>query len=237
MPLQLQRVRVAFGAIQAVREVSLEVEPGRIVAVIGPNGAGKTTLITAVIGLTPHAGRVVADGQGLELAPAHRRSQAGLGYVPAGKGVFSTLTVREHVRVAAGAAFEDAWRQLVDWFPVLDTKQGALGSELSGGQQQIVSIARAMATGPKYLLMDEPSMGLSPIAIRQLAEAITTLRGNGVGILLTEQNAGLALSLSDACHVMVRGEVRLSGLPAELRNRPEVEALYLGRTVDVAEQP
>jgi branched-chain amino acid transport system ATP-binding protein len=234
MSLAFRKLRVAYGPVVAIEGLDLEVDEGQVVAIIGPNGAGKTSMLAAAIGLIPHAGAVVLDGKDLSRLRSFDRSRAGLGYVPSGKGVFGTLTVRDNVRVAAGKDFDAAWKRLTGWFPILETKALSLGSELSGGQQQIVSIARAMATSPRYLLLDEPSIGLSPIAVEHLAEVVRVLQRQKVSILLSEQNAGLAMTLSDRCVLLVRGEVRMSGTPDELRDKPEVEALYLGRSVEEA---
>jgi branched-chain amino acid transport system ATP-binding protein len=232
--VKINRLEVAYGPIVAVRRFDAEIKPGQVVAVIGPNGAGKSSLLAAIGGQVPHGGTVELAGARLDGMPSHRRARAGLGFVPSGRGVFPSITVRDHVRIAAGARDAEMWERLVGWFPILGDKQKALGSNLSGGQQQIVSIARAMAADPRFLLMDEPSIGLSPVATDQLAAAVRTLAEQNVGVLLTEQNAGLALKLSDFCLLMVRGETRLSGSPAELRDRPEIEALYLGRSVENA---
>lgn len=235
MTLKIDRLKVAHGPIVAVSAFSAVVEPGQVMAVIGPNGAGKSSLLAAIGGQLPHGGSVELAGTRLDGLPSHKRARAGIGFVPSGRGVFPSITVRDHVRMSAGARDKEMWARLTEWFPILADKQEALGANLSGGQQQIVSIARAMAADPKFLLMDEPSIGLSPIATDQLAVAVRTLAGQNVGILLTEQNAGLALKLSDYCLLMVRGETMLSGRPEELRDRPEIEALYLGRAVETAE--
>lgn len=230
MPLSLRDLSVAYGPIVAVSDVSLDVDAGRVVAVIGPNGAGKTSLLASVMGLAPGSGSVKLDDDELIGRATHQRSRAGLAYVPSVKGVFTSLTVRETIMAAAGRGFGAAWRDICGWFPFIEQKADALGSDLSGGQQQIVSIARAMATRPRYILMDEPSIGLSPIAVGQLVEAIRVLQQTGVGVLLSEQNAVLALSVSDHIALMVRGEIRLSGTPEELRGRDDIEGLYLGRS-------
>lgn len=229
MSLSLRNLSVAYGPIVAVAGASLDVEPGRVVAVIGPNGAGKTSLLASVMGLAPGAGSVQLDSSELIGRATHLRSRAGLSYVPSAKGVFTSLSVRETIMAAAGADFDAVWRDICGWFPIIEQKQAALGSDLSGGQQQIVSIARAMATRPRYILMDEPSIGLSPIAVGQLVEAVRVLQQTGVGVLLSEQNAVLALSVSDHIALMVRGEIRLTGTPDELRGRDDIEGLYLGR--------
>lgn len=231
MALTLQAVSVRYGPIVAAHGIDIEVPPGEVVSVIGPNGAGKTSLLRGVMGLVPHGGVVAIDGEVISKLPAHRRARRGLGFVPDGEGVFRGLTVHEHIRVAAGRKHEQVWSDLINAFPLLETKQDARGQELSGGQQRILSIARALATSPRYIVLDEPSMGLSPIAIQGVVDSIQALSSHGVGILLSEQNAALALRISQVCHVLVRGEIRLTGTPDELRHRTEIEALYLGRAL------
>lgn len=234
MTLRIDRLKVAYGPIVAVNDFTATIEPGQVVAVIGPNGAGKSSLLAAVGGQVAHSGSVELSGARLDGLASHSRARAGLGFVPSGRGVFPSISVRDHVRIAAGANDARMWERLVAMFPILGDKQQALGANLSGGQQQIVSIARAMAADPKFLLMDEPSIGLSPIATDQLGEAVRALARENVGILLTEQNAGLALKLSDYCILIVRGDTYLAGRPEELRHRPEIEALYLGRAVEAS---
>jgi branched-chain amino acid transport system ATP-binding protein len=231
MSLKINQLSVSHGLIVAVRDFSAVVEPGVVTAVIGPNGAGKTSLLSAIAGHVKHGGTIELDGTDIAKMPSHRRSRAGIGLVPSERGVFPTLSVRDHIRIAAGKRDKEVWEEIRKRFPIVGEKAASRGSDLSGGQQQLVSVARAMATSPAYILLDEPSIGLSPIAIGLLSDAIRSLAAHGVGVLLTEQNAGLALSVSDRCILMVRGDVRLAGTPVELQNRSEVEALYLGRSV------
>lgn len=228
MTLALTDIRVAYGRIQAVHGISLEVQPGQVVAVIGPNGAGKSSLVRACMGLESHRGAVHVDDTDVSRLAAHKRSKAGLSYVPDGKGVFPLLSVRDQLRVGAGRDLDQVLPELFETFPLLADKRAALGQHLSGGQQQLVSIARALSTRPKYILMDEPSIGLSPIAVKEVVAAIESLGGSGLGVLVAEQNVRLAMDASDYCHVMVRGEIVRSGTPASLLNDPEVEALYMG---------
>jgi branched-chain amino acid transport system ATP-binding protein len=230
MALEVSDFGVAYGPVRAVTGARVEVPERSVIAVIGPNGAGKTSLLRAVMGQVKASGRVAVDGTDISRRSVHARCRLGLGFVPDGRGVFPGLTVREHIRVAAGAHAEERWSTLIQTFPVLEEKQAALGSQLSGGQQQILSIARALASQPRYVLLDEPSMGLSPIAIRQVVDAIARLSAYGVGVLLAEQNVGLALKVSARCHVMVRGEIQLSGTPEEISANRNLEALYLART-------
>lgn len=228
MTLSVTDLRVSYGAIAAVHGVSLEVQPGQVVAVVGPNGAGKSSLISACMGLVDHGGTVHVDGTDVSNMAAHKRSRAGLSFVPDGQGVFPLLSVRDQLRVGAGRELEDVQAELFETFPLLAEKRAALGQQLSGGQQQLVSIARALSTRPKFILMDEPSIGLSPIAVKGVVSAIEALGGAGLGVLVAEQNVRLALDASDYCHVMVRGEIVRSGTPESLLNDPEVEALYMG---------
>jgi branched-chain amino acid transport system ATP-binding protein len=231
MSLALRDVGVSYGPVSAVRGVSLVVKAGEIAAVIGPNGAGKTSLLTAVMGLIPHTGDIVLDDASLGRAPAYRRARAGIGFVAGGQAVFRTLTVKDNVHVGARADFAKVWPELCDWFPLLRTHGDALGSALSGGQQQIVGIARAMAARPRFLLLDEPSIGLSPIAVGQVVDALRRLQKQGIGVLLSEQNAAMAMQVSDHCALLVRGEKHLDGSPKELEGNAEVRALYLGQTL------
>ena len=228
MSLTITDLKVSYGPISAVHGISLEVEPGQVVAVIGPNGAGKSSLVRACMGLAPHVGTVRVDDTDVSTMAAHRRSRAGLSYVPDGKGVFPLLSVRDQLRVGAGRTIDEVQRELFETFPLLADKREALGQQLSGGQQQLVSIARALSTRPRYILMDEPSIGLSPIAVKGVVSAIEALGGTGLGVLVAEQNVRLAMDASDYCHVMVRGEIVRSGTPDALLNDPEVEGLYMG---------
>lgn len=232
MSLALRDIGVRFGPVAAVQGVSLDVPEGKIVSVIGPNGAGKTSLLNAVMGLTPHSGEIAIAGRALGRAPAHKRARAGIGYVVGGQSVFRTMSIKDNVRLGADTAeFPRIWDQLCGWFPLLAQRHASLGAALSGGQQQIVGIARAMAARPKFLLMDEPSMGLSPIAIGQVVEALEHLTAQGIGVLLAEQNAALAMRVSSYCSLLVRGEKRLEGEPRDIEGRAEVRALYLGETL------
>lgn len=228
MTLSIRDLRVSYGPILAVDGIALDVEPGQVVAVIGPNGAGKSSFVRACMGLIQHAGSVHVDGADVSGLAAHKRSASGLSYVPDGKGVFPLLSVRDQLRVGAGRRLGEVEANLFATFPLLGEKSEALGQHLSGGQQQLVSIARALSTSPKYILMDEPSIGLSPIAIKGVVSAIETLGESGLGVLVAEQNVRLAMDASDYCHVMVRGEVVRSGTPETLLGDPQVEALYMG---------
>lgn len=231
MSLKVRDLRVAYGAAVAVHGISLTVEPHTVVSVIGPNGAGKSSFLSGVMGVVPSAGGVEVDGFPFQSLSSSARSRSGLSYVPDGPGIFPDLTVKEHIRVAGGRCWKKRWVELVERFPLLEEKQDSPARDLSGGQKQTVSIARALASDPSYILLDEPSMGLSPIAIIGVIAAIEELSSGGVGVLLVEQNSSLALGVSDEVHVVVRGSVVASGTPQELRAK-NLAALYLGQPAD-----
>lgn len=229
MSLHISDLGVSYGASVAVHEMSLTVEPNQVVSVIGPNGAGKSSLLRGVMGLGPSTGGIELDGVPIQAMSTPARCRAGLSFVPDGPGVFFEMTVKEHIRVAGGRDWKARWESLVERFPLLAEKQHTAAGDLSGGQKQTVSIARALASEPRYILLDEPSMGLSPIAIRGVIDAISELSTTGVGVLIVEQNSSLALSVSDEVHVVVRGSLVHSGTPASLRAAGNLAELYLGR--------
>jgi len=227
MALEIGNLTVQYGPIQAVRGVSLTVERGQIVSVIGPNGAGKTSLMSAIVGLVAHGGEVIVDGARSTRVASHVRARAGISFVPDGRGVFPELTVREQVILGAKKRGEHIFHELAESFPLLRQIANKPGGVLSGGQKQLVSMARAIAARPHYLLMDEPSIGLSPAAIRGVIEVVRRLGDLGIGVLMTEQNVKIAMTESSQVHVMVRGRIEVSGAPTELQDQL-VEGLYLG---------
>ena len=229
MSLTISGLGVKYGAITALEPLDLEVPTGGIVGVLGPNGAGKSSLIRALVGLVRSSGTVVLDGTDITRRTTGQRARLGIGYVPDSMGAFADLTVRENIQVAAGSEWKATWERLADAFPLLAAKADTHASSLSGGQRQTLSIARALATGPKYVLLDEPSMGLSPVAIKEVIIAIERLSSFGLGVIIAEQNVNLALDVSSVCHVLQRGRIALTGEPHELRSAPEIKRLYLGR--------
>jgi branched-chain amino acid transport system ATP-binding protein len=232
--LEVKDLRVAYGHVEAVRGVSLSVEEGRIVTLIGPNGAGKTSLLSALAGLVrPAAGTVRLGGQDITGVPAHAAVAAGLSLVPEGRAVLGRMSIEENLRLAGelrrsraevGAAIEEQYRR----FPILGERRRAPAGTLSGGQQQMLAFARALVAKPRVLLLDEPSMGLSPLLVRQVFELVQAIHRDGATILLVEQNARLALAISDRAYVLERGCVVLEGASAELAQDPRVRAAYLG---------
>ncbi len=221
--LTIENLGVRYGGIEALHDVSIKVKQGESVLLIGSNGAGKSSLINSVIGLVPTAsGRIVFDGKDLAGTSCPARARLGIGYSPEGRRVFSSLTVTENVmsgtvgiRIAKAKANLE-WIQTI--FPLLAERADQPANQLSGGQQQIVAIARAASTMPKLLLLDEPFLGLAPVWIGRISEAIRELQRRGTTILMTEQMARPALKLVDRAYVIRNGEVRRSGTVDEIRD-------------------
>ncbi len=234
--LQVQSLVVAYDDIQILREVSLDVRPGEAVGVIGPNGAGKTTLFKAISGLLrPQAGHIAWDGVRLDGRRAHDIARRGVVYVPAERELFPQMTVADNLMLGAYVAPAGVHRQLArvyDLFPRLAARRGQRAETLSGGEQQMLAIGRAVMAKPKMLLLDEPSTGLAPQIVAAMYHQLTTLRAEGLTILLAEQQVPLALSLCDRIYVLENGRVVLSGPPQALLSDPILKRAYLG--VDVA---
>ena len=231
--LRVQGLRVAYGPVVAVRDASLEVERGEIVAVLGPNGAGKSTLLSTIAGvLHPSGGRIHLEGRRIDGLPAEDVVRRGIALVPEGRMVFPRFTVEENLRIGAYArrqGAQDAMEDLFSRFPVLRARRRQPAGTLSGGEQQQLAIARAMMSGPRLLLLDEPSLGLAPIVVDLVFELISDLRDQGVTILLVEQNVHRALEIADRASVLSVGRVALSGTVEQLRSTEAgLERAYLG---------
>lgn len=221
--LKIENVGVRYGGIVALRDVSIEVQRGETVLLVGSNGAGKSSLINAVMGLVPtHAGAIHFDGADLGRTSSANRARLGIGYSPEGRKVFGSLSVTENVLSGstylpkAQALKNLGWMQ--ETFPLLSERASQPAGQLSGGEQQIVALARAVSTLPKLLLLDEPFLGLAPVWIGRVSDAIRQLQDRGVTILMTEQMARPALKLANRAYVMRGGEVRRSGTVAEIRD-------------------
>jgi branched-chain amino acid transport system ATP-binding protein len=233
--LKLESVSISYGAIQAVRDVSIDVPRGEVVTIIGANGAGKSTLLKSIVGLEPVAGgRISFDGQDITKTPAHRRAGMGVALSPEGRGVFSDQSVRDNLLLGAYSKKSDSARteqkieQFFTMFPRLEERQEQLAGTLSGGEQQMLAIARALMSEPKLLLLDEPSLGLAPLIIRDIFNTIRALRETGLTILLVEQMANQALGVADRAYVLETGSVTLQGKGSDLLKDPKVRAAYLG---------
>lgn len=233
--LELDDVEMAYGAIQAVKGVSLEVHEGEVVALIGANGAGKSTLLKGIVGLERmNSGRLWIDGQDCTHMPPHQRVGVGVALSPEGRGVFPDQTVRENLMLGAYTARSDRARvealivQEFERFPRLAEREHQLAGTLSGGEQQMLAISRALMSQPRLLLLDEPSLGLAPLIIADIFRSIRALRASGLTILLVEQMANQALAVADRAYVLETGRITVQGSGAELLNNPAVRAAYLG---------
>ncbi len=232
--LEVQDLEVYYGVIRALKGVSFEVNEGEIVTLIGANGAGKTTTMQSIIGLIPAAhGKVTFDGKDVTKLPCHKIVRLGMTQVPEGRRIFQELTVYENL-LMGGFSRKDAAELKKDIegvyerFPRLAERRNQIAGTLSGGEQQMLAIGRAMMSRPKLLLLDEPSMGLSPILVDEVFGIIKQLREEGTTILLVEQNAGKSLAISDRAYVLELGQIVLSGTGAELAASDEVKKAYLG---------
>jgi branched-chain amino acid transport system ATP-binding protein len=231
--LSVHGLKVAYGGIQAVRGIDLEVAEGELVCLIGANGAGKSSTLKGIMGLAHPRGEVLLAGERLHKLPTHAIAARGLALVPEGRGVFGRLTVAENLDMGAYARRDRAGIQAdlaraYDLFPRLAERRAQLAGTLSGGEQQMLAIARALMGRPRLLLLDEPSMGLAPLMVRKIYETIAMIAAEGVTLLLVEQNAHLALKVSQRAYVMESGEITLSGSSVELAANPRVRAAYLG---------
>jgi branched-chain amino acid transport system ATP-binding protein len=233
--LEVQDLRAAYGNVEVLKGISLSVGEGEIVALLGANGAGKTTTLRTLSGLVrARSGRVTLAGEDITRARAHEIVALGLGHVPEGRRVFTTLTVEENLNLG-GYLFRNqpqllaARRQKVyDVFPRLFERRRQLAGTLSGGEQQMLAIGRALMSEPKVLALDEPSMGLAPLLVRTIFGILSNIRARGTAILLVEQNARQALRLADRAYVLETGAIALAGRAAELARDPRVQAAYLG---------
>jgi len=230
--LEIDGLAAGYGKIEVLHGVTLALEEGTLCAIVGANGAGKTTLLRAISAITPkRAGSVRFDGSEIASLPAHAIVRRGLAHVPEGRRMLAHLSVEENLLVAA-AVRRDGGREAIgamfERFPILERRRALPAGSLSGGEQQMLAMARALVTRPRALLLDEPSMGLAPKLVAEVFEIIRQERARGASILLVEQNARAALSLADRAHVLERGRFVLEGTGAELLERPDVTAAYLG---------
>ena len=232
--LEVRGLTVAYGAIQAVRGVSFVVGHGEIVSLIGSNGAGKTTVLRTISGLLrPVSGEIVLDGEPLHRLPAHEVLARGVAHSPEGRRLFARMTVEENLRLGAYTRHDERaiasdLERIYARFPVLGERRGDKAGLFSGGEQQMLAIGRALMSRPRLLMLDEPSMGLSPIMTATILDTVRELRDSGTTVLLVEQNALAALSLSDFAYVIDLGRTTLSGTGAELLADPRVRDAYLG---------
>lgn len=237
MLLEVEDINVHYGKIAALKGMSIQVDEGEIVSLIGANGAGKTTTLKTISGLRPlTSGRILFNGQDISKTPGHKRVLLGIGQSPEGRGVFPGMTVQENLLMGAYTRKDDLQPDLdevYELFPRLAERKTQFGGTMSGGEQQMIAIGRALMTKPKVLLLDEPSMGLAPMLIAQIFDIIREINKRGTTVLLVEQNAQQALKLSDRAYVLETGRVVQSAPGADLLNDPKVRAAYLGGDLGV----
>ena len=229
MALEVEGVHTYYGESHVLQGVSLRVDPGEVLAILGRNGMGKTTLIRTIIGFTPpREGRVLYEGTEITRLPPFRMVALGMALVPQGRRVFPSLSVRENLDVARRGEGRWSLEQVYALFPRLRERAGNRANKLSGGEQQMLAIGRALMSNPDLLLMDEPTEGLAPLLVREVGRVISELKRSGLSILLVEQNLALALSVADRVHVLSRGQIVHTGTPAELMRNDDVKTRYLG---------
>ena len=232
--LEVKDLEVSYGVIKALKGISFEVNEGEIVTLIGANGAGKTTTMQSVIGLIPKkSGTVIYDGEDITKTPCHKIVHLGMSQVPEGRRIFQELTVYENLLMGAfsmkdKSGFKDDIESVYTRFPRLAERKNQIAGTLSGGEQQMLAMGRALMSHPKLLMLDEPSMGLSPLLVDQVFEIIKDINKDGTTILLVEQNAGKSLAISDRAYVLENGSIVLSGKGSELMSSDMVKEAYLG---------
>jgi branched-chain amino acid transport system ATP-binding protein len=229
--LQVRGLRAGYGAAPAIEGVSLEVAAGELVVVVGPNGAGKTTLVNAIAGVHRiESGELTIDGESLAGVPPYRFCERGMALVPEGRRLFTTLTVRENLEIGAYRRPRRArvLEEVLSFFPALEAKLHAPAGTLSGGQQQMVALGRALMAQPRLLLLDEPSLGLSPAIVVEMFRLIRAIHARGVAVLLVEQNAAAALDIASRAYVLEEGRIVGQGPAGELAAQPHIRRAYLG---------
>ncbi|MGN0322646.1 MAG: ABC transporter ATP-binding protein [Oliverpabstia sp.] len=232
--LEIRDLEVYYGMIQAIKGVSFEVNQGEVIALIGANGAGKTTILHTITGLlSPKKGSVIFEGKDITKIPAHKIVSLGMAHVPEGRRVFADLSVYENLKMGAFTRknkneFEEILRKVYDRFPRLEERKNQMAGTLSGGEQQMLAMGRALMSKPSIILMDEPSMGLSPILVNEIFDIIQEVSKSGTTVLLVEQNAKKALSIADRAYVLETGKIVLDGKAEDLLNDDSIKKAYLG---------
>ncbi len=232
--LKVENIQVYYGMINAIKGVSFEVNEGEVIALIGANGAGKTTILHTITGLiAPRSGHIYLEGKDLTKLPAHKIVYLGMAHVPEGRRVFQQLTVLDNLKLGAfsitdKAQIEKNLQYVYAHFPRLAERKNQVAGTLSGGEQQMLAMGRALMSSPKIILMDEPSMGLSPLLVNEIFKIISEVSKDGTTVLLVEQNAKKALSIADRAYVLETGNIVMEGKASELLDNPRIRAAYLG---------
>ncbi|HDP36972.1 MAG TPA: ABC transporter ATP-binding protein [Candidatus Atribacteria bacterium] len=233
--LKVEDLKIYYGSIEALKGISLTVDEGEIVTVLGANGAGKSTLLRAISGLLPiRSGKIKLDDQELNKVKAFKIVMGGISHVPEGRKVFATLTVDENLNLGAYTrrkdikSVEESKERVFSLFPILKARRNQLSGTLSGGEQQMLAMGRGLMSTPRILLLDEPSLGLAPLLVKQIFQIIREINNQGISILLVEQNARKALSIADRGYVLETGNITISGLASDLKSNQKVQEAYLG---------
>lgn len=232
--LEVKNLEVYYGVIQAIKGISFEVNEGEVIALIGANGAGKTTTLQTITGmLQPKAGEIIFEGKDISKIPGHKIVSMGMAHVPEGRRVFAELSVYENLKLGAYTRkdkkeIEETLARVYKSFPRLEERKNQLAGTLSGGEQQMLAMGRALMSKPKIILMDEPSMGLSPILVEEIFHIIREISASGTTVLLVEQNAKKALAIADRAYVLETGNIVLSGDAKEMMNNDSIKKVYLG---------
>lgn len=232
--LEVKDLEVYYGLIQAIKGVSFEVNQGEVIALIGANGAGKTTILHTITGLIqPKAGKVLFEGTDITKVPGHKIVSMGMAHVPEGRRVFANLSVYQNLKMGAYTqkdknAIEENLERIYKHFPRLEERKNQMAGTLSGGEQQMLAMGRALMSSPKMILMDEPSMGLSPLLVKEVFSIIEYCHESGITILLVEQNAKMALGIADRAYVLETGNITMSGDAKEMLENEDVKKAYLG---------
>lgn len=232
--LEVKDLEVYYGLIQAIKGVSFEVNQGEVIALIGANGAGKTTILHTITGLIqPKAGKVLFEGTDITKVPGHKIVSMGMAHVPEGRRVFANLSVYQNLKMGAYTqkdknAIEENLERIYKHFPRLEERKNQMAGTLSGGEQQMLAMGRALMSNPKMILMDEPSMGLSPLLVKEVFSIIEYCHESGITILLVEQNAKMALGIADRAYVLETGNITMSGDAKEMLENEDVKKAYLG---------
>jgi branched-chain amino acid transport system ATP-binding protein len=229
--LRILNIHTYYGDSYVLQGISFEVGEGKVIAILGRNGTGKTTLVRSIVGFTPpRQGQILFKDIDITRMPSHKIVRMNLGLVPQGRRIFSSLSVLENLRVGARGQGSDGWNEerIFSLFPLLKDRGHHKGNELSGGEQQMLAIARALMTNPELLLMDEPTEGLAPLLVRTIGDAILQLKGGGLSTLLVEQNLRFAIKVADHTHVLSKGMIVYSSAPGELWQNEDIKAQYLG---------
>ena len=229
MALEVEAIHTYYGESHVLHGISLRVDPGEVLAILGRNGMGKTTLVRSIVGFTPpRDGHVRYKGAEITRLPSFRMVELGMALVPQGRRVFPSLSVRENLEVARRGTGRWSLEQVYALFPRLRERAANRANKLSGGEQQMLAIGRALMSNPELLLLDEPTEGLAPLLVREVGRVLAELKRSGLSILLVEQNLALALSVADRVHVLSRGQIVHSGTPGELMSNDDVKTRYLG---------